>query len=35
MTGFRLHRRKFKVPAQKPHELVAILAPLKGDMVAH
>jgi hemoglobin len=27
--------RKFKVPAQEQHELVAILAPLKGDIVQH
>jgi len=26
---------KFKVPAQEQHELVAILAPLKGDIVQH
>jgi hemoglobin len=26
---------KFKVPAQEQHELVAILAPIKGDIVAH
>jgi hemoglobin len=29
--GMALH--KFKVPAQEQHELVAILAPLKGDIV--
>jgi hemoglobin len=27
--------RKFKVPAQEQHELVAILSPLKGDIVQH
>ena len=26
---------KFKVPAKEQHELVAILAPLKGDIVQH
>ena len=26
---------KYKVPAQEQHELVAILAPLKGDIVQH
>jgi hemoglobin len=26
---------KYKVPAQEQHELVAILAPLKGDIVHH
>ena len=26
---------KFKVPAEEQHELVAILAPLKGDIVQH
>src|SRR5450432_2933758 len=31
--GMALH--KFKVPAKEQHELVAILAPLKGDIVQH
>jgi hemoglobin len=31
--GVALH--KFKVPAKEQHELVAILAPLKGDIVQH
>jgi hypothetical protein len=35
MTGFRLHRRKFRVPAREPHQVVAILAPLKRDIAAH
>jgi hemoglobin len=26
---------KYKVPAQEQHELVAILAPLRGDIVGH
>ena len=33
--GLGMALNKFKVPAQEQHELVAILAPLKGDIVQH